>query len=340
MAGGASIFGSPRQILVGLLPLVLVLRALWRPIGQLDGAAIEWSAQAGCCRSRSPRWPPRSSPLAIAPGRRYAAGALRAGRRCAARAPRASRPSAPAVVGRRLLALRGGAGAARRGLAAPGRGGAGPAPAVGAQATAIVFGAWTLVFWRLLILALGVPRCCCPRRARSGRRSRELGHAGRGLHCRPCCARCWQATPSAAARASRSACSSIAARSCSAACFRCRRSPAPCRWWASRRSSSCGSASTGRQGRGGRADDVLSDARQHARRAALGRAHGARPDALVRRGLLAQPRDAAHSGRAALRVQCAEGQFDARADRRHRRRVLRLADLGARIPASRPRRLG
>ena len=44
MSTGA--FGSARQVLVGLLPLVLVLQALWRPIGTVDGRVLEWSAQA------------------------------------------------------------------------------------------------------------------------------------------------------------------------------------------------------------------------------------------------------------------------------------------------------
>ena len=41
----SALFGSPRQILVGLLPLVLALQALWRPIGTVDGRVLEWSAQ-------------------------------------------------------------------------------------------------------------------------------------------------------------------------------------------------------------------------------------------------------------------------------------------------------
>ena len=164
MAGGASIFGSPRQILVGLLPLVLVLQALWRPIGQLDGATLEWSAQSGllpfACAAVAAAvlvlWPLRRAGGVLALLLLSGLGAV---------APLAllarHDPSAPPAwdagfwlyaAGLALLA-----GASLRRVAALDL--RGP---VGAQATAIVFGAWTLVFWQLLILALGVPKVLLP----------------------------------------------------------------------------------------------------------------------------------------------------------------------------------
>ena len=58
----------------------------------------------------------------------------------------------------------------------------------------------------------------------------------------------------------------------------------------------------------------------------------------LRRELLAHARVAAPAGRAALRLQRPQDQLDAGADRRYRRRVLRLADLGPGLPHLAPKR--
>ena len=74
---------------------------------------------------------------------------------------------------------------------------------------------------------------------------------------------------------------------------------------------------------------MLVNTRRRARRL---RADGARPDAHLRGGLLADAVQAAAAGRAAVHLQRAEDQLDSCPDRRHRGRVLRHADRRHGIP--------
>ncbi len=67
------------------------------------------------------------------------------------------------------------------------------------------------------------------------------------------------------------------------------------------------------EGRGRRRDDLLSDAGERGRGPRQRRRDGARPDEDLRRRLLADPACAEAAGRAAVRVQRAEDQHDARA---------------------------
>ena len=161
---------APRRILLALLPLVFVLQALWRPIGVAGGAALDWSG--------APRWVMASAVAAVAaclvglwPARgRIAAAvhALLAGLAAVAplviltqHATTGAADATPPVWDAGLwlylcgLALL--AGSSVRRVAALDL--AGP---IGEQATAIVFGAWMLVFWQLLIDAFNVPRVLLP----------------------------------------------------------------------------------------------------------------------------------------------------------------------------------
>ena len=157
-------FGSPRQILLALLPLFLSLQALWRPLGTVDGRVLEWSANppllafafAAVLAGLLAPWPLRNRPA-------VAGFALLAG--LAAVAPLAllaqQDPATPPVwdagfwlyvVALALLAGSSVRRVARLDLQGP----------IGAQATAILFGAWALVFWQLLTQAFVVPRVLLP----------------------------------------------------------------------------------------------------------------------------------------------------------------------------------
>jgi NitT/TauT family transport system permease protein len=159
-----SIFGNPRQILIALLPLVFVLQALWRPIALVDGRAIEWDAQtsllpyagAAVLASLMSLWPLRRAGAVLV-------FVVLAG--LAAVAPLAllsqqdpaTSPAWDAGFWLYAVALVLLAGVSLRRVAALDL--KGP---VGAQATAIVFGTWGLVFWQLLIQALDVPKVLMP----------------------------------------------------------------------------------------------------------------------------------------------------------------------------------
>ena len=161
---------APRRILLALLPLVFVLQALWRPIGVAGGAALDWSG--------APRWVMASAVAAVvaclvglwpARGRiAVAVHAMLAGLAAVAplviltqHATTGAADATPPVWDAGLwlylcgLALL--AGSSVRRVAALDL--AGP---IGEQATAIVFGAWMLVFWQLLIDAFNVPRVLLP----------------------------------------------------------------------------------------------------------------------------------------------------------------------------------
>ena len=161
---------APRRILLALLPLVFVLQALWRPIGVAGGAALDWSD--------APRWVMASAVAAVAaclvglwPARgriAVAVHALLAGlaavaplviltQHATAGAADATPPVWDAGLWLYLCGLALLAGSSVRRVAALDL--AGP---IGEQATAIVFGAWMLVFWQLLIDAFNVPRVLLP----------------------------------------------------------------------------------------------------------------------------------------------------------------------------------
>jgi NitT/TauT family transport system permease protein len=162
----AARFSSPRQILLALLPLVLALQALWRPVGTLGGRELAWSSFPGLLPFALAAV--LAALLALWPLRRLGAVlafAVVAG--LAAVAPLAllarqdgSAPEPPvwdAGFWLFLVALAWLAGSsigrvARLDLKGP----------VGAQATPLLFGAWALVFWQLLTQAFDVPRVLIP----------------------------------------------------------------------------------------------------------------------------------------------------------------------------------
>lgn len=156
---------SPRAILVAVLPVFLALQALWRPVGQIDGQLVEWLsvpalmpfALAAFAAALLAPWPLRR-PLPVL------AFVLLSG--LAAVAPLALlRPQDASAAPRVLdagfwlylvtLALLAGISVrrvAQLDLQGP----------IGAQATALLFGAWALVFWQLLVHAFDVPRVLMP----------------------------------------------------------------------------------------------------------------------------------------------------------------------------------
>jgi NitT/TauT family transport system permease protein len=169
MSDAARALPAPRRILLALLPLFLVLQALWRPIGVAGGQLLEWGAQATLLPYAAAAvaaavlglWPLRSV-VAVA------AHLLLTG--LAAVAPLALLISQPELglsgatppawdaglwLYRCALALL--AGSSVRRVAALDLHGP-----LAEQATAIVFGAWALVFWQLLIDAFDVPRVLLP----------------------------------------------------------------------------------------------------------------------------------------------------------------------------------
>jgi NitT/TauT family transport system permease protein len=162
--GMARRFGSPRQILLAVLPLFLALQALWRPIGLLDGRALEWSAfpalmpfaLAAVLASMLALWPLRKTSTVLAFVLLAALAAV-APLALLAQQDSAAPPVWDAgfwlfVVALALLAGSSVRRMARLDLRGP----------VGAQATAVLFGAWTLVFWQLLTQAFDVPRVLIP----------------------------------------------------------------------------------------------------------------------------------------------------------------------------------
>jgi NitT/TauT family transport system permease protein len=160
---------APRRILLALLPLFLVLQALWRPIGVEGGRVLDWGQQpsllpyavAAIAAAVLGLWPLRSAAA-------VAVHLLLSG--LAAVAPLALLISQPdlglsgatppawdAGLWLYLCALALLAGSSVRRVAALDLHGP-----MAEQATAIVFGAWALVFWQLLIDAFNVPRVLLP----------------------------------------------------------------------------------------------------------------------------------------------------------------------------------
>ena len=157
--------GTPRQILVAMLPLVCALQALWLPVMQLgDAAPLHWPALPGLLPYAAAAVP--AALLALWTLRRPAGVALFVGLAalaCVAPLALLARqdPAAPPtwdagfwlyVVALALLAVATLRRTAALDLAGP----------LGAQATAILFGAWTLVFWQLATQAFDVPKVLMP----------------------------------------------------------------------------------------------------------------------------------------------------------------------------------
>jgi NitT/TauT family transport system permease protein len=157
---------SPRKTLLALLPLFLVLQALWLPLGVLDGHALHSSAfpsllPFALCAALAAMlalWPLRSKGTVLA-------FVLLAG--LAAVAPLAllaqhsgadaAQPAWDAGFWLYAVALALLAGSSIRRVA-----GLDLQGAVAGQATAVLFGAWALVFWQLLTQAFDVPRVLMP----------------------------------------------------------------------------------------------------------------------------------------------------------------------------------
>ena len=166
MSSVAKMFASPRQALLALLPLFLALQALWRPVGVIDGQTVEWSARpsllpfalAAVLAALLALWPLRKTAavfifVALAGLAAVAPLALLAQQDSAAATP----PVWDAGFWLYAAALALLAGSSIRRVAQLDLQGA-----FGAQATAVLFGAWALVFWQLLMQALEVPRVLMP----------------------------------------------------------------------------------------------------------------------------------------------------------------------------------
>ena len=161
---------APRTLLVAVLPPFLVLQALWRPVGIIDGKSLDWSgaplpfAIAAVLACLIGLWPARSCTAVavyVALAGLAAAAPLMLLAQYAARRAGAAADALPSVWDAGLwlylcgLALLAGA-SVRRVAALDLKG------PVGRQAAAIVFGVWLLVFWQLLIDAFNVPRALLP----------------------------------------------------------------------------------------------------------------------------------------------------------------------------------
>jgi len=166
VTGPSRALASPRQILLAALPLVLVLQALWRPVGVLVGRVQDWSAfpsllpfaLAAVPASILTLWPLRKTGAllafvllaalaAVAP-----LGLLAQQDSAAATAPVWDAGFWLFVIALALLAGSSVRRVARLALPGP----------VWGQATAVLFGAWALVFWQLLTQAFDVPRVLIP----------------------------------------------------------------------------------------------------------------------------------------------------------------------------------
>ena len=164
MSGTLHRFSSPRQILLAVLPLFLALQALWRPIGRLGDRVLEWSAVpsllpfalAAVAASILMLWPLRR-PRAVLVFAVLAALASVAPLALLAQRDGAAPPAWDAGFWLFVVALALLAGSSVRRVAHLDL--LGPA---WAQATAVLFGAWALVFWQLLTQALEVPRVLMP----------------------------------------------------------------------------------------------------------------------------------------------------------------------------------
>ncbi len=169
MIDAARALPAPRRILLALLPLFLVLQALWRPIGVAGGQVLEWGHQASLlpyaiaavAAAIVGLWPLRSAGavavhLLLSGLAAIAPLVLLAGQPDTGLSD-ATPPAWDAGLWLYLCALALLAGSSVRRVAALDLRG----PLVD-QATAIVFGAWALVFWQLLIDAFNVPRVLLP----------------------------------------------------------------------------------------------------------------------------------------------------------------------------------
>lgn len=165
MRRGPAALPPARNILVALLPLVLALQALWRPIGAGPAGSLEWSglplrfALAAVAACLLGLWPlRRGAGVAVY----VLLAALAAVAPLMLLAPHAAAgDTAPVAWDAGLWLYLGAlallaAGSVRRVAALELQG------PLAEQATAIVFGAWTLVFWQLLIVAFDVPRVLLP----------------------------------------------------------------------------------------------------------------------------------------------------------------------------------
>lgn len=162
-------FGSPRGVLLAVLPLFVALQAMWRPVTTRDGQPLGWLALpmpapfalVAVAATLLGLWPLR---------RRVALGAyvLLAGLAAVAPLGLLARQAAAATADTPptawdagfwlylgALALLAGSSVrrvARLDLRGP----------LAAQSTALLFGAWALVFWQLLVQAFDVPRVLLP----------------------------------------------------------------------------------------------------------------------------------------------------------------------------------
>ena len=168
MSGDAGVTAgpSPRGILLAVLPLFLALQALWQPLGVQAGQVLHWSqfpallpfgaaaalaALFGLWSSRTPASVVAFSALALVSA--VAPLGLLAGLASVTE----DRPKWDAGLWLYLVALAWLAGSSVQRVAQldlKGR--------VGAQATAILFGVWALVFWQLGVQAFDVPRVLMP----------------------------------------------------------------------------------------------------------------------------------------------------------------------------------
>ena len=162
----ATATASPRRILLAVLPLFVALQALWKPLGMQAGQALEWAqfpsllpfAGAAALAALVGLWPVRTRASALV---FTALALLAAGAPLGVLAHTApstdDRPVWDAGFWLFVVVLAWLAGSSIRRVAQLDLKGA-----VGAQATAILFGVWALVFWQLLTQAFNVPRVLMP----------------------------------------------------------------------------------------------------------------------------------------------------------------------------------
>lgn len=169
MSGGLAAI-APRALLVAVLPLFLVLQALWQPVGIVDGRTLDWSgaplpfAIAAVLACLIGLWPTRSRTAvasyvafaglaAVAPLMllaQYAAGGTGV-------AADAVAPVWDAGLWLYLCGLALLAGSSVRRVAALDLKGTSAG-----WSAALVFGVWLLVFWQLLVEAFDVPHALLP----------------------------------------------------------------------------------------------------------------------------------------------------------------------------------
>ncbi len=166
MSAGSPLGAAPRQILLAILPLFVALQALWRPIGVVEGRVLDWSALPALLPFALAA--PLAALVGLFPLHKAGAvlafvllAALAAVAPLALLAPQdAAVPTPPvwdAGLWLFLVALALLAGSSVRRVARLDLQGT-----FAAQSTAVLFGAWALVFWQLLTLAFEVPRVLIP----------------------------------------------------------------------------------------------------------------------------------------------------------------------------------